>query len=118
MVPLLIGASWLLVVSLVLGLCAVARDGDLQQDPSRSAAVKQPMRPARGTIIRDKQTSTGHRAWSGRSLTRCSLAPRPGTGIRRPGADEPSPWTGGGAQPCASFGSRPSRIVKVARSGT
>jgi hypothetical protein len=33
MVPLLIGASWSLVVSLVLGLCAAARDGDLQQDP-------------------------------------------------------------------------------------
>ena len=48
MVPLLIGASWLLVVSLVLGLCAAARDGDLQQDPSRSAAVRQPVRPGCG----------------------------------------------------------------------
>jgi hypothetical protein len=52
MVPLLIGASWLLVVSLVLGLCAAARDGDLQQDPSRSAAVRQPVRTGYGTITR------------------------------------------------------------------
>jgi hypothetical protein len=52
MVPLLIGASWLLVVSLVLGLCAAARGGDLQQDPSRSAAVRQPVRPGCGTITR------------------------------------------------------------------
>jgi hypothetical protein len=52
MVPLLIGASWSLVVSLVLGLCATARDGDLPQDPSRSAAVRQPVRPGCGTITR------------------------------------------------------------------
>lgn len=51
MVPLLIGASWLLVVSLVLGLCAAARDGDLQQDPLRSAAGRQPVRPVRAATI-------------------------------------------------------------------
>ncbi len=49
MVPLLIGASWLLIVSLVLGLCVAARDGDLQQDRSRSASVRQPVRPVRAT---------------------------------------------------------------------
>jgi hypothetical protein len=53
MVPLLIGASWLLAVSLVLGLCAAARDEDLQQDPSRSAAVRAPVRPDCGTITRE-----------------------------------------------------------------
>jgi hypothetical protein len=31
MIALLIGTSWLLVVSLVLGLCAAARDRDLQE---------------------------------------------------------------------------------------
>jgi len=53
MVPLLIGASWLLIVSLVLvlGLCADARDGDLQQDPSRSAVMRQPVRPGRGATV-------------------------------------------------------------------
>ncbi len=51
MVPLLIGGSWLLVVSLVLGLCAAARDGDFQQDPS-SSAVRQPARPGCGTVTR------------------------------------------------------------------
>jgi hypothetical protein len=53
MVALLIGACWLLVVLLVLVLCAAARDGDLQQDPSTSAAVRAPMRPSRGTITRE-----------------------------------------------------------------
>jgi hypothetical protein len=48
MVPLLIGASWLLVVSMILGLCAAARDGDLQQDPSRSAAQD----PSRSAAVR------------------------------------------------------------------
>jgi hypothetical protein len=48
MLLLLIGASWLFVLSLVLGLCVSARDGDLQQDLSRSAAVKQPVRPGYG----------------------------------------------------------------------
>jgi hypothetical protein len=52
MIPLLIGASWLLIVSLVLGLCAAARDGDLQQDPSRSAAVRAIVRPGCRTIAR------------------------------------------------------------------
>jgi hypothetical protein len=51
MVPLLIGASWLLVVSMILGLCAAARDGDLQQDPSRSAAVRRLVRPGCGATI-------------------------------------------------------------------
>ncbi len=59
MIPLLIGASWLLVVSLVLVLCAAARDGDLRpardgdlrRDPSRSAAVRGPVRPGRGATI-------------------------------------------------------------------
>lgn len=51
MVTLLIGASWLLVVSLILGLCAAARDGDLQRDLSRSAAVRQPVRPGCGATI-------------------------------------------------------------------
>jgi hypothetical protein len=52
MVGLLIGASWLLVVSLVLGLCAAAREGDLRQDPSRSAAVRAPVRHGCVTITR------------------------------------------------------------------
>ena len=51
-VALLIGASWLFVVLLVLTLCVAARDGDLQQDPSRSAAVRAPVRPGCSTITR------------------------------------------------------------------
>jgi hypothetical protein len=51
-VALLIGACWLFVVSLVLGLCVSARDGDLQQDLSRSAAARRPVRPGCGTIRR------------------------------------------------------------------
>lgn len=51
MVPLLIGASWLLIVRLVLGWCAAARDGDRQQAPSRSAAVRHLVSPDCGTTI-------------------------------------------------------------------
>lgn len=51
-VALPIGACWLFVVLLVLALCVAARDGDLQQDPSRSAAVRRPVRPGRLTITR------------------------------------------------------------------
>jgi hypothetical protein len=46
MVPLLIGTSWLLVVSLVFALCAAARDGDRQQAPARSTAARRPARYA------------------------------------------------------------------------
>lgn len=42
MVLLPIGACWLLVIWLVLGVCAAARDGDLRQESSRSAAMRQP----------------------------------------------------------------------------
>lgn len=47
MLLLVIGASWLFVLSLVLGLCVSARDGDLQQDLSKSAASRQPVSPGR-----------------------------------------------------------------------
>lgn len=50
-VALLTGASSLFVVLLVLALCVAARDGNLQQDPSRSAAARRPVRPGRRATI-------------------------------------------------------------------
>ena len=56
MVLLLLSASWILTLSLLVGLCAAARNGDLQHDrPTSPALLGEPMDPnSMVTITRDK----------------------------------------------------------------
>jgi hypothetical protein len=82
MVPLLIGTFWLLVVPLVLGLCAAARDGDLQQDPSRSAAVRAPTRPGCGTITRATHVEWAPTPWTTMESSSATPYPPPKSCVR------------------------------------
>lgn len=51
MVLLLIGTSWLFVLSLIIGLCVAARDGDIQQDLSRSFEARESARSGRDATV-------------------------------------------------------------------